>query len=435
MKRPLFFLAVAGLAAGIVACGETNPTSADDDRLVIEARTVELILPWSTFGNKVTVYGGFGSPDDLANMVLANGFETDLHSRGLVQWGPYPSIVTVRDSLGENRQDSTLTFIGGYLVARIDTLASTATMPVEIGLAQVTETWHSPTTTWDNLVDTIGDRRSWPASGAGTATQLSTGMWDPVGEADTVMIPLDSAQVALWADTTRGARRSARLAMVTPGVRLELQDIRLRLQTRPSVHRDSTFILTTTIQDRTFIYTPFVQPPPDGIRVGGAPAWRTVITFDMPKVLNGPQSVCDAVGCPFTLSPARISHASLTLNTKTVEPVAFQPSDSVRIDVRAVLVPARLPKAPLGASFLGILGRSIPADGFSSSPGREVGIPITEFIRGQLADGGPPTRALALLSTLEPLSIAFSSFEGPGSAGEPSLRLIVTLADTLEIRR
>lgn len=434
MKRPLFSLAVAGIVAGLAACAESSPTSTDDDRLVIEPRTVELILPWSSFGERVQVYGGFGSPDDLANMVLANGFETDLHSRGLVQWGVYPRMVTVRDSLGENRQDSTLTFTGGYIVARVDTLASTATGPVEIGLAQVTEGWHSPTATWDNRVDTIGDRRGWTAPGAGTAVGLASGTWTP-GVADTVVIPLDSAQIALWSDTTTAGLRSARFEMITPGVRLELQDIRLRLNTRPSVNQDSTFVLTNTIRQRTFIYTPFVQPPPDGIRVGGAPAWRTVMTFAVPKVLNGPASVCEAVGCPFALSASRINHASLTLRTKEVAPVAFQPSDSVRIDVRAVLVPERLPKAPLGASFLGILGRSIPAAGFSTEAGREVGIPITDFVRTQLASDNPSTRDLALLSILEPLSIAFSSFEGPGSAGEPSLRLIVTLADTLEVRR
>lgn len=434
MKRPLFSIAVAGLVAGLAACGESSPTSTDDDRLVIEPRTVELILPWSTFGERVQVYGGFGSPDDLANMVLANGFETDLHSRGLVQWGTYPRVVTVRDSLGENQQDSTLTYIGGYVVARVDTLASTASGPVEIGLAQVTENWHSPTTTWENRVDTIGDRRSWTVAGAGDAVPLSTGTWDPA-TADTVVIPLDSAQIALWSDTTATGLRGARFEMVTEGVRLELQDIRLRLQTRPSVNRDSTFVLTTIIQDRTFIYTPFVQPPPDGIRVGGAPAWRTVMTFDMPKVLNGPAEVCQAVGCPFTLTPTGINHASLTLRTKEVTPVAFQPSDSVRIDVRAVLVPERLPKAPLGASFLGVLGRSIPASGFGAGAGVEVGVPITEFVRTQVASDSPPSRDLALLSTLEPLSIAFSSFEGPGSAAEPSLRLIVTIADTLGVRR
>lgn len=434
MKRPLFLIAVLGLAAGIVACGETSPTSTDDDRLVIEARTVGLILPWSVWGGQVKVYGGFGSPDDLANMVLANAFETDLHSRGLVQWGPYPSIVTVRDSLGENRQDSTLTVIGGYVVARIDTLASTSTGPVEIGIARVTEDWHSPTATWENRVDTIGDRQGWSSPGAGSAQGLATGTWDPA-VADTFVIALDSAQLALWSDTTTGVVRTARFEMVTPGVRLELQDIRLRLETRPSVNRDSTFVLTTLIEDRTFIYTPFVQPPPDGIRVGGAPAWRTVMTFNVPRVLNGPESVCQAVGCPFTLTSAGINHASLTLRTKEVEPVAFQPSDSVRIDVRAVLVPERLPKAPLGASFLGVLGRSIPSAGFSTTPGLEVGIPITEFVRQQIASDDPPTRDLALLSTLEPLSIAFSSFEGPGGAFEPSLRLIVTLADTLGVRR
>ncbi len=52
---------------------------------------------------------------------------------------------------------------------------------------------------------------------------------------------------------------------------------------------------------------------------------------------------------------------------------------------------------------------------------------------GEDAAGNPAPNTLALLSVFEPLSIAYASFEGPGSVGEPQLRLVLTIGPPVEL--
>jgi hypothetical protein len=155
-------------------------------------------------------------------------------------------------------------------------------------------------------------------------------------------------------------------------------------------------------------------------------------------VLTGPAALCEKVQCPFALDPSRINAAVLVLTSRATEP-AFQPSDTVRVDARAVLAPERLPKSPLGDPFLGGgFGFPVAPDAFGEAAGTAVELPVTPFVRDLVRDttftGAPAPHHLALLSLFEPLSIAYASFAGPGQEGAPYLRMIVTTADTVEIR-
>ena len=47
--------------------------------------------------------------------------------------------------------------------------------------------------------------------------------------------------------------------------------------------------------------------------------------------------------------------------------------------------------------------------------------------------GNPAPNTLVLLSVFEPFSITFASFEGPGSANEPYLRLVLTIGPPVEL--
>lgn len=434
MKRTPVVVALISVAWGVLACQETTPTAVDGDLIPLDPQTVEVILPWSDFGTGVEVFGGFGSPDELFAQVVAQDFRGDLDARALVRFSRFPRATSVRDSLGETRTDSALTYLDGWVVARFDTIRSRVDGPVEFALNYVEQEWHAPSTTWDLRVDTVQDTQPWTDPGGEPAVFVGTAVWDPA-EGDSLVFPLDSATVALFGDTT-GVRRTARLDMVTPGAFAEMLDTDLRINTRPSINQDTTVVLTAFPQEATFIYAPFPEPATGGIRVGGAPAWRTVLRMDIPRVLNGPQALCDQVGCPFTVAPGRLNHASLILTSRASMPAAFQPTDSILLDVRPVLVPERLPKAPLGPSFLGVLGRSVPPAVFADQAGTEIAITVTEFVRALVnPDGGDDLPSeLALLSLLEPFSIGFGSFDGPGDPGEPRLRLIITAGDTVEVR-
>jgi hypothetical protein len=427
--------ALLGLVAvGVVACGRETPTSVDEDLLPPEPVTVEIRMAWDDFASNLEVLGGYGSPLDLGRGVVARGFGGSLDSRALVMMDTLPSSTSVRDSLGTTRTDSVLTFLSARLVARFDTISSTNTGPVTLALGAVDQAWDPQTVTWTHAVDTIRDLRTWEEDGAGPVAPLSTAEWDPA-TGDSVSFELDSAQVALWTDTTQAAP-GLRIDLLTEGFRLEIQSLFMRLETRPSVHLDTLVEVTGNRRFLTFVYSPFPEPPPDGIRIGGAPAWRTVLDVGMPTQLNGPAELCAAVSCPVELTPDRLNYAALVLRSRASEE-AFQPSDTVGLDVRPVLSRDALPKAPLGNSLIGSIGRRVGPDSFGSDPGEEIEIPITDFardlLRGEDEDGRLPPSTLALLSVFEPISIAFASFVGPGAAGAPVLKLIVTAGQTVEL--
>jgi hypothetical protein len=197
---------------------------------------------------------------------------------------------------------------------------------------------------------------------------------------------------------------------------------------RPTIDPD-TLVEDTTAQviEKTFIYDP-PPPAPTGIRVGGAPAWRTVMTVAVPA-LTGPPELCAAVGCPYTPAAGDISYAALVLTSQATE-AAFQPSDTMLLDVRPVLSPPALPKSPLGASQTGGVGAPVAPELFGASAGTDVEIPVTFFVRTLLAPasgGSSPPATLVLLAANEPGSMTFASFFGSADPDPPVLRLIITV--------
>ena len=434
MRRNLTGSLLGFTVLGVVACEEQTPTSLDDALFPEEPITLELHIPWEDFASGLQVIGGFGTPADLGIGVLAKSFAGTLDARTLLRFGAYPASASVRDTAGTTLTDTSLTFLGGRLVAFLDTLASTNEEPVLLSLGAIQHDWHASTVTWTNAVDTIADRRPWPEAGAGPVAPLSTAEWDPAA-GDSVWFELDSAQIAAWPHTS-DVSRGARIDLLTEGVRVRIVAAALRLNTRPSLNPDSTFFLVAPLEETTFVYNPFPEPPPDGMRVGGAPAWRTVLDVRMPKQLSGPEALCAVVACPVTLHAFELNYAALVLRTRRGQE-AFQPTDTVAVDVRPVLSRAALPKAPLGNSLVDSPGRLIAPEFFGEQAGQDVEVPITIFaqslISGTGAVGIEPPETLALLSVSEPVSIAFGSFHGPGDESAPFLKLIITIGRSVEL--
>ncbi len=433
MRKKLATL-LACMALGSVACSEITPTSVDDSLLPGEPVTLEVRLEWATFASNLEVLGGYGRAQELGVGILAEDFGGTLDARTLVRFARFPRSVSVPDTTNTTVVDSMLTLLAGRVVAQLDTLASTNDGPVTLALGATDEPWHAGTATWTHAVDTVNGQVPWTEVGAGPVTPVATAVWDPA-QGDSVVFELDSAQVAFWGDTAQ-AVRGARLDAVTPGVRLKLNQVALRLDMRPSVNPDTTVVLTTARTDLTFVYAPSPEPPQDGIRVGGVPAWRTVLDIDMPATLSGPAALCDVAGCPLVLTPDRINYAALVLRARKGDP-AFQPSDSLSLDVRPVLLRSALPKAPLGGSLVGLTGRRVGPGIFADPEGTEVEIPITNYVRSLVeqdtTETQPPPRTLALLSAFEPISFSYASFFGPGSPEEPVLKLILTAGPSVEL--
>lgn len=434
-RRGWGFVGLGVLVAFAAACEEETPVSLDDAALPGAPITVTVEIPWDDFASNLEVFGGYGSAEDIGQGVLAEDFAGTLDARTLMRIGAYPRIATVQDTTGASRPDSTLTILGGRFVAFFDTIESTNSAPVTLALGATTEEWDQTTASWDFAVDTINDQRPWTEAGGGPVTALAQATWDPAA-GDTAVFVLDSAQVAAWADTT-DLSAGARIDIIDTGERVALNDAVIRLDARPSSNPDTIIELTATTSGSTFIYSPFPQPPPDGVRIGGAPSWRTILDIDIPEVLDGIAGFCAVVSCPHTLAPGEISYAALVLTSRATE-AAFQPTDSIRLDVRPVLNRAAMPKSPLGVSLIvSPFGRTVAPEAFGSAPGVEIEIPFTGYARDRLegtdGSGNPTPGTLALLSVIEPFSITFASFEGPNAAAEPYLRLVLTIGPPVEL--
>lgn len=420
-----------------LACGEEAPTTVDVSFLPVEPVTLQINVPWADFGSAVTVYGGYGAPEQLEESILARSYATEgLDAHTLVRFTAFPQSVSVRDPGGTLRTDTDISFYGGYVVVYFDTMASTNAGPVDVALGAIQTAWHPPSASWLFAADTVADQQPWPEPGGGPVLPLTTRTWDPA-QADSVQLFLDSAQVAIW-DNPFDPASGARLELLTAGERLRVIGGALRLHTRSTINPDTVLITTAGAQQVTPIYDVEAPPPADGMRFGGAPAWRTALDVVVPSVLTGPPELCQVVACPFTLNASDVNYAALLLRSRKPT-LAFQPTDSMTIDVRPVLDRAALPKSPIGTSVLpNQTGMRVDGAVFGALEGSLVEIPITTYARAFLSgpdpSGRPPPSTLVLLSAPEPSSFAFGEFFGPGGPNEPVLRLVVTVSPPLELQ-
>ena len=425
--------ALFALLVCAAACDEETPTGTSEQLLPVSPVTIEVLLPWSTFATGHGVFGGFGTAAERGGGLLATDYRGTLTARTLGHFAFQGLDVLVTDTTGTLVHDTIPRMSAANIVVFFDTLSSSRG-PATLSAHRTLMDFDSETATWTHAVDSVGDRRAWGVAGGGPSQRVGEGVWDRSASADSMLLPVDTAAIRAWSDTLV-ARRGFRLDVDTEDVRLEIVRAELRYKLTPSVRPDTTLDRNIDVTDVTFIYTPQPGPPASELRVGGIPAWRSVIHTEIPTTLNGPAELCAVLGCPFQLDEEKVNHASLVLTTRPTDPLAFEPIDSVRLDVRAVLAPERLPKSPLGSTLAGLAGRVLDPLLFSTRSA--VTIPLTSFVRAQLA--GPaegelaPPRSLALLSLLEPSTVSFVNFAGPGQAGEPRLRLILTASPTVEL--
>ena len=415
------------LCAGAVSgCKEKNTTAPDLGFLQVNPRTVEALIPFGDFVDDVQVFGGYGSAADLGRGFVAQDFD-GLNVRTLVHLGDYP---TTADQ----------TFSGGRVVLFFDTLRGSLNAPVPVELFGVQEQWHAPTVTWEVVVDTAGDRREWSQPGGGVTTLLGGGVFDiranedeadeAAGLTDSVSILVDSATVAALGDPTSGTT-GLLVAGAQPGTLLHLVDVRLRITTVASSEPDSVFEVTPPAGDLSFMFDPAPTAPLGWLRVGGTPAWRSVLTMSMPRTITGTPEVCGAVGCEVDLTEVDVNLAELVLTTRQTEQ-EFLPQDTTRVDIRTVLSPELLPRAPLGGPLLPFPRSFAPAL-FLELAGTQVALSVTTLVTGILgiaaATDTVPVTSIVLFSDPEPSRIGFASFEGAGGAGAPTLRLLYTIAN------
>jgi hypothetical protein len=435
MPRLLPLFVVATLAA----CQNEIPTALGEGFLPVEPVTLEVRLPWSQFTTSAQVVGGFGGANELGVGIIANAFGGTLNARTLMH-------LEHRDY---DASDTLTTIMGGNFLLRFNPTGSSDQGPVTVAVGRTSTHWDASSASWRMAVDSLDVQEEWPEQGGGSVAPLGKAVWDPL-KGDSLLISLGPAALATVLDTTT-LEFGVRVDLETPGELVQV--ISGEIQIFANVAREGVDTMITlpsvSVTDMTFIYDP-APGPPEGLRVGGIPAWRTVISMALPATVAGTPEACALVTCPLALTTERINLANLVLSTRANEP-GFQPTDSLLVHARSLFALGMLPKSPLGPPvFLDdtglTAGTALASAAFAPGGQRSVEVPITplvwDLVRGTTVDGGSTSPTIALLSLscnsaggfcVESESIAFSSFAGAGQPGEPFLRLILTISDRVAL--
>jgi hypothetical protein len=409
------------------ACGEEGPTEVGGALLPGGAiRTFEVLLDPSAWLVSDTAFSGYTRTFGSGFFVLADEFGGSLEANTLARFDVFRTIV-LPDSAGVSRTDSMAVPFAGRIGLVIDTLASSA-RPLNFAAWSLTEEWDPRTATWALRVDSGGVRQSWSQPGGTRGTHVGSIAWT---ETDTVFIPVDSQTIALWMDTTTRAK-GALVTLETPNSRAIAGDVFLRVDYHPSIRSDT--VITTTIRpnERTFVFDPSLGTTSSTPRVGGVPAWRTIIRFR--DGLDSLRIPCpDAPNCTLRLREVAMNYAALVLQP-TPPPAGFIPEDSVRLGARILLVSDAVPleRSPLG-DVAGVMVSAVPASVFASGATPPIELPVTTFLRRLASDtiavANRPPPWVALVPVVEGSHFGVSTF-----AQNPRLRLVLTVATEVQIR-
>lgn len=420
-----------GLLALALACSRESPTSVGGPLLPGDAvRSFEVILEAPSWLVVDTAVSGFDDPFGADFQLVAREFQGTLNAHTLARF-EIPTVIAAPDSNNTTRNDSTPHFIGGRIVLQLDTLRSEGQKPVRYQAQRIEEEWDPASANWLNRVDSGSVRLPWSQPGALGGAIIDTASWE--AGVDSVAIPVDSATIALWADTLTKARGAVILTL-TSGARVRSSDVVLRLDARPTFRPDTVVTVTVRPPDPTFIFEPSLGQAGPAPLVGGLPSWRTYLQFR--ERMDTLTVACPQVSaeCRVRLGDATVTYAGLVLHP-TQSPPGFLPQDSMRLGTRPVLVSplAPLERSPLGP-FTGVAEDFLLPSRFLPQPASEpVEVPLTPFMRDLVTDtlpsDDPPSRWVAVLPLVEGVDFGMAAFEPM-----PRLRLVLTIANQLQLR-
>ena len=429
-------LGTSALAAFLLAwgCTDATPTSDDPGLIPLNPRTVELVLPFEEFGDSLQLLSGYASQAELTGALLARGWAGDLDAHTLVRFGPPADRIQVIPPGGSDTvPDLEYWPIEGRVVVTLDTIDAVGDRPFEINAEAIETPWHVSSATWEHAIDTLGNTAPWPEPGGGPVTALAVDRWAGPRDGDAVFFFLDSLTVSRWFDQSR-PENGLRITVTGPGSRLGVETVELVYLVRSSIHPDTIVELDALSSETTVVYSPEPQPLEGAFRIGGAPAHRAAVHFDLPEAVEGDTSTCEGAPCTIEILADRLVYAGLRLYSHGTAPLGLQPLDSISIDMRPVLLPSRVRRSPLGPSAQTI-PKMVAPELFSPGSASMVELPVTRYLRELLTD--PPdgsdatSPVLMLLTTFEPWSLEHATFWGLGSDNEPTLRLVLSWTEGL----
>jgi hypothetical protein len=181
--------------------------------------------------------------------------------------------------------------------------------------------------------------------------------------------------------------------------------------------------------------TQLVNPIPElsieAFQIGGTPSRRAALRVQLPETIDPPAEVCDIVACPIHLRRENVVYGALRLHTRATTPFGLVPRTQITVELRTLLAPERFPRSPLGFDS-SLRSATLDADLFITDTEREAELPMTQFLRSlllELTDGSVlPPSTITLKTVPEPAGLSYATFWGPGTALEPTLRLVLTVS-------
>jgi hypothetical protein len=438
---------LAALVLGLAACDDESPTLSGTDIFGGNSPTREVILPAGATFRQLGVFTGYSAPSGVVYSVVANRFAGELSANALYRSaGAFPRSVTyTQDNV--NRTDTLPRFVSGELVVRVDSALSTAG-PVTLQVFRLAQDWDAATATWESARDTGGVRTPWRTPGGTRGELLSQAEYTVSTAGDSVIIPLDSADVAALRDS---AGFGFTIGSAEAGSRVQIRSVpTLRTGVRPSnAVRDT--VVTTTIpietQPNTFVFTPEPPQPAGLLAAGGIRSARSLFSFELPDSVTG----CNASGASCTrvaLRDVQLNRVSLLLRRAPVS-AAFAPLDSAIVSVYTITEPELGRRAPLGVPVLDLNERVrfANASGFLSPQSAAVFAPadtlvelnITAYATSAARGDTVPTDFALLggplvgIPSLRPNGQIFDTFGLVAFLPEPRLRIVYTLPARSEL--
>lgn len=412
--RTVAWLLIALGGVSIAACTEDTLTGVDPDAAPGEGQaTVEIELSATEVPAwRDTTFSDYALPSTSSSRFVAQ--TADFRARTLARFATLPDSVFV----GEERL-AVESFASGRIRLVLDTIASE--VPEAGGSLEayaLARGFATREATWSDAAD----GEPWTAPGGDLGEPLGALDIEAL-VADTVFLPLavetDSLlQAWLAADGGTG------LALLSDvdGTFLEIEQVVLAFDVKP-VGRDTLVETLRSATANTFVFDPPTPAAGSGLRLGGLPAARTYVSFELPESLNGVE-----------LRGARINRATLLLTSTGTPPAPFATTDTLLASTFSLLSnPFDFgPKTPVGVNTSDPM-QILPED---MEAGGELELSITGLVQNWAASDpdSVPELNLGVRVLPEGGAIAYWEFgnrEGPTRA--PRVRIVLTPSTVFDL--
>lgn len=395
--------AAFGAVAILAACTEDPLSLGTDEVPGASTQTTDVTISVAELERwRDTTLTGFALRSNAPFATVSNG--SSVTSRALSRFNVPDTIRTPVDTLPVARFEEV------EMMMRIDTVRSAfGELPVTVRVIGLEQPFDVDSVSWIDAAPGV----PWTAAGGALGVEIASAVMETVS--DTLILPVSVDQDSLmkaWQDTDGGNG----FAIVVDGPETRLHVTRTLLQYDPTlVGRQLPVPQVQQWMEYTFIVDPPLPPHGVGLRVGGLPASRFYIEFEVPESLGG-----------VSIKGATVSQAELILHPLAApEPYAAERA----IDARRVSLLAdpfeRGAKTPIGGGDL--QGTSLDPGLLSS--GEPLRMNITLLVARAVQDSMPRIR-FGFRGDPDAQTLGYWEFGSVESAPEFRPRLRVVFSPT-----